>query len=460
MEALGITNLNDSEIKNKTKVELTKIAKFYKLKGYSILNKDELVEFILKFKETKKVKSPPKPKSPSPKPKSPSPKKVFTTDELNAKTKTELQQILVNLGIKKGTSKFTKIQLIDLIRKNVAKKPSVEVVKEVEERIISPRIIEKSAPRPREDIEKIFSTMELKKKTVKELQGYARTLGIKGISDLKKNELIQKLKNKTIKLIATTVDEDDKKYIKKIGPESNKQKYGLVKVLGQGKYGKTYEAINLDRKEGENEKYAVKVLQNYGNNLNSYLKEVSCLKESQEICRESNILCFNDSFIFQNNKRKPEYVIVSELLDNYKTLMDFLANSRYKPYGITKNQALDIYDQIVLAKNAFTKLCIHHSDLHLGNIMIDPQTFKIKVIDLGLCRTPAEEERELGGRLSDNYKKYSDDGRLNAIRMFLYNSSHGANSILNPTGDKHDTFFKSITKKIKKPIPGCKRVPK
>ena len=70
MEILGITNLSKSDLNNKTKAELTKIVKFYKLNGYSKLNKDELVEFIVKFNQSrpgKKISSPKKsltPKSP------------------------------------------------------------------------------------------------------------------------------------------------------------------------------------------------------------------------------------------------------------------------------------------------------------------------------------------------------------------------------------------------------------
>lgn len=451
MENLGITNLSKSDLNNKTKAELTKIVKFYKLNGYSKLNKDELVEFIVKFNQSrpgKKISSPKKSLTPK------SPPKIFTKNELNVKTKIELQKIVKELGLHKGTSKFNKNELVEFIIKNAAKKELSPKVKEV---IISPRIIEKSVPRPREDIEKIFSTIELNKKTVKDLKADAKALGIKGFSLLNKDQLVKALKNKSIKLIPK---EGEKKYIRKVGPESNKEKYGLVKILGKGGYGSTYEAVNLDKKEGENDKYAVKVLtQKRSNVLNSYLKEVKCLKDSEEICSQSNILCFKDSFIFTNGKNKPvEYIIVSELLDNYKTLASFLYNNNTaKPFGITKEQALYIYDQVIVAKNAFTRLCIHHSDLHLDNIMIDPKTFKIKVIDLGLCRTPEQEEIELGGKYSDLYKKYSDNSRLNVLKTILYNSSHGSNYVLKLTNDKHNEFFKSIDKKIISPVRGCKR---
>jgi serine/threonine protein kinase len=52
---------------------------------------------------------------------------------------------------------------------------------------------------------------------------------------------------------------------------------------------------------------------------------------------------------------------------------------------LTLDEAKIIYKKVVNVVNALTEICISHTDLHQNNIMIDPKTKDIKVIDVGLC---------------------------------------------------------------------------
>jgi hypothetical protein len=103
-------------------------------------------------------------------------------------------------------------------------------------------------------------------------------------------------------------------------------------------------------------------------------------------------------------------VIVTPFLDGYISMSEFIKDEQY---DLSPEEALFIYQKIVDVKNAMTQLCLNHSDLHKGNIMILPTTKDIKVIDLGLCKTPEEE------RLDD----YSDSIRLIYLKRNLINKA-------------------------------------
>lgn len=239
------------------------------------------------------------------------------------------------------------------------------------------------------------------------------------------------------------------KYIRKIGPPDNLEKYGLIEELGSGNYGSTYKARNLDRKKGEDKYYAIKVLYRY-TDVYSWLKEIKCLIDIMDICTKVGILCYKDSFVF-----KDEYVIVTNLLEGYQGLEYFLYNHiTMKPYPLSEKDAFDIYQQVVDVKNALTDLCINHSDLHFENIMIHPDTKKIQVIDLGKCQTPEEEKEEYKGKRL--YSSFSDEARLLNLRRALYNAVKGYDYInLKHQNNEQDEFFSSI--KINPSIQNCTR---
>lgn len=250
------------------------------------------------------------------------------------------------------------------------------------------------------------------------------------------------------------------KYIRKIGPLGDEVKYGLISVLGKGKYGSNYRAKNLNKQQGENDYYAVKVLEP-SSDINEWMKETMCLINILKVCTQVGILCYKDSFVYptfdsSNKFEKMEYVIVSELLEGYQSLASYLYNPQtYEPYGISEDEAFDIYQQIVDVKNELTALCINHSDLHLENIMIHPKTGDIKVIDLGRCQTPEEELKEWGYG-TDKWNSYSDESRFVQLRRALYNAAQGSYHInLNWPNDEPDDFFSMI--KVKPSIPNCKR---
>jgi hypothetical protein len=213
-----------------------------------------------------------------------------------------------------------------------------------------------------------------------------------------------------------------------LGPSNDPEKYLLIKIIGRGKYGVTYMAQNVNRKNGEDEFYAVKLLSQPDNGTqedledleNDWLKETNCLKSVMKVCKNDGILCYFDSFISEKDGKK-EFVIVTHYLGDYISLHKYLANENNILF---ENDAKDIYKKIVNVKNKLTDLCINHSDLHLDNIMINPETKDIKIIDLGRCQTPQEEILEWFDS-AEEWRDYSDDSRMKELREALYEKVYG-----------------------------------
>jgi len=172
-----------------------------------------------------------------------------------------------------------------------------------------------------------------------------------------------------------------------IGPEDNPEKYYIFKnqKLGEGAFGAVYKGG--ENKENGKQVVVKKLKTNpfFGiNPKESYDREVECLKKIKPICEKFDVICFEDAFKFKNF-----YYIVTPLLEGYITLFEFVKNPKY---AITPQMADSIKKKL---KNSLKELHdngIRHNDLHLGNIMIDPQSgisfegdINVKIIDFGLC---------------------------------------------------------------------------
>jgi hypothetical protein len=254
-------------------------------------------------------------------------------------------------------------------------------------------------------------------------------------------------------------------FIDYVGPYDNPNKYGLTKKIGQGVYGTTYIAINLDKQQGEQDQYLIKIL-NQNSNASSWLKEVNCLLDVIDVCKKGGILCYQDSFIIQNGNQI-KYVIVVPYLDGYVTLRSMLEDYDKKGKRLSLSDAQLIYQQVIEIKNELNDLCINHSDLHSENIMIDPITMKTQIIDLGRCQTPQEEYDEWFGFYKDatvprfepltyqeqyqNWNNYSDEGRIFQLKRELFLSVYGYYPVTNAD---LALFNKPI---VNPPIQGCKR---
>jgi hypothetical protein len=353
-----------------------------------------------------------------------------------------------------------------------------------------------------DDLDQLISTFD--KMKVVELKQKAKTMGLSGYSKLKKADLVKMIGQESISrsvlkkgkstaqspikikspklsprasLISmatlspkkSTSSPKPKKQTsvkryrisRKIGPSYDPNKYGLIKILGKGNYGATYKVVNLNRQQGEDEFYALKILfydqANPTRARKNWEREVQCLDEVYHLCHQMGILCYKQSFIVGD-----EFVIVTSLLDGYIALWDYLFKRKSKKgrdYDLTKPIVEKIYSDVIEVKNALTKLCIHHSDLHPFNIMIEPKTRDVKVIDFGRCQTPEEEIKEWQND-QQAWNNYSDEARLDQLLLFLFKALNGYG-----TGDldKYHPGLLQFKKDLRSKYPidpyvkGCKR---
>jgi hypothetical protein len=266
----------------------------------------------------------------------------------------------------------------------------------------------------------IYHLIENNKKVYPELIDYLHYFGSNSPMDLvlspKKSSRSPNAKKRMQSRQSTTKRSVSQRYDPLfIGPEEDKNRYHVIKKIGEGKYGKIYKT----QRGRDGKLFAVKVILDE-NNLdeeNIWLKETNCLMDVLHLCHQYGILCLEESFIQKDYLGKRQFVIVTPFLDGYVTFGEYLKD----PYLQLKlNDSMNIYQKIVDVKNALTDLCISHADLHSENIMIHPLTKDVKVIDFGLCMTPQEAEEAY-----KNDYRYKDETRLFYIKNVLLVKTQG-----------------------------------
>ena len=218
-----------------------------------------------------------------------------------------------------------------------------------------------------------------------------------------------------------------------IGPSDDPKKYKIIKKVGdESVYGNVYKSERVS----DGKLFAVKVMKNVTDSERYWLNEVNCLVDVMKICSQVGILCFEEAFIHRE-KSNIFYVIVTPFLEDYITINTFLKDKS----SLSLEDAIEIYRKVVDVKNAMRETCgLSHSDLHTNNIMIDPKTMDIQVIDLGLCKTPEEEKKIYGID-----KSYRDENRLSEL----------LETLIQKVDQRTQEAFRSI--KIKPPQTKCMR---
>ena len=161
-------------------------------------------------------------------------------------------------------------------------------------------------------------------------------------------------------------------------------KYKFVKVVGKGKNGVVYLAVDTKN----NQMVAVKLIETYDdeNKIKMIKNEMECLKKLQTSCKEF-ILCYLDSGLisitedFDDEKIETDYyVIITKFLENYISWKLF--KKKY-PKGTAQHQEVD--KKIREGLKHIHRQKISHGDLHHENILVHPETLDIRFIDFGQC---------------------------------------------------------------------------
>lgn len=181
-------------------------------------------------------------------------------------------------------------------------------------------------------------------------------------------------------------DKDEEKYLSNRAKRRRTEKefsigpYMILEELGSGAYGTVFKAKEV----ATGRIVAIKKL-TIGEETNE--TEIKILEFLKRICDEY-FLCF-----YHVLKDKNHLYLVSEYLDGYVRLMDFLVQNdhqledpiEYEKYQLN-NIVLEnkILCNIAKAIELLHSLHIAHADLSAYNIMVNPLTGQVKLIDFGM----------------------------------------------------------------------------
>jgi thiamine kinase-like enzyme len=190
--------------------------------------------------------------------------------------------------------------------------------------------------------------------------------------------LNQREHNKSIEDFYRFQQEDLKRQIRehleKMEKIVEKTDFIPVRALGKGVFGSAFLV-----KDVNGLLMVIKVMENKHN----FEKEIQCLKKVKDLglCGK-DYLCYLGDFSMKID-RNTYYFLLTEYEEGYVTLIDFFETIK------DDTHLPEIKDQLTKkTRELDSRLLSHrisHNDIHSGNILIDPKTLKIKLIDFGLC---------------------------------------------------------------------------
>lgn len=172
------------------------------------------------------------------------------------------------------------------------------------------------------------------------------------------------------------LDDQEKKKAPKVEQINSLNDLILGKELGSGSFGTTYKAVS--KKTGNN--LVVKKIKKSNAPRSMYEDEVNILKYIKSQCSEY-LLC-----IFSNFEDASYFYIVTELIDGSIDMSDYI--KKYAS-GLGHLKVKQIAINMFRGLKKLHDLKVFHSDIKPANMMINPTTLDVKIIDFGMSCYPA-----------------------------------------------------------------------
>lgn len=137
-----------------------------------------------------------------------------------------------------------------------------------------------------------------------------------------------------------------------------------------------------------------------------FKKEYECLKSFVSPICDDGIYCFIE--VLKLSPREyfyHPYGLVIEYLENYVTLQEFILSMEIDENSLKILEK--IKSDIIKAVLKIHSQGIYHTDLHFKNIMVNKDTYQVKIIDFGMCeRHDSIMKNKDFINLSQTFKKY------------------------------------------------------
>ena len=172
-------------------------------------------------------------------------------------------------------------------------------------------------------------------------------------------------------------------------PTSFSTRYTAIRKLGEGAYGTVWLTQNI----AQGTLHAAKVIRDDRCHRKTWCEERGVRIPDEIILSETldhpNIVKLEEVF-FEEDK----WILVMEFVPHFTDLFDYVAQTRLMPVEDARN----LITQLVDAVNYLTSLGIDHRDIKDENILYNPFTKQIKLIDFGsACLIPDERYTKLQG---------------------------------------------------------------
>lgn len=173
--------------------------------------------------------------------------------------------------------------------------------------------------------------------------------------------------------------------------------------IGKGAFGEVY----LGKDKLTNKAKAIKIMKTVDEKI--YENEVNILKKIAKKHCFRHVICLTDYFIY-----KKQLVLVTDKIEGI-SLNEFLKNKLEK--SLNKEDIKYIIYQLVYAlRYIHEDLDIAHLDIKPANIMIDPTTLELSIIDFGLsCENKCMSGGTLDYMSPEYYQKFRTKKKINII---------------------------------------------
>lgn len=192
------------------------------------------------------------------------------------------------------------------------------------------------------------------------------------------------------------------------------KEYKIMEILGEGVYGSVVKA------ERDGKYYAIKMLKDHNQEIDFYEEKIvlQAIKRKLKGCKKG-VLCYEDAF-----KQDGMFIFITKFVDGVG--LDFFIKQKM----MLPEDVPVILTNLITAYEMLYNVGIVHRDLKPTNILINPQTLEVTIVDFGFgC---FGESFSINASLEDEIEKLSNDYNIDLIEPLECQGLRGTPMFMSP----------------------------